>query len=262
MKQKIVITSVAAICFSYACYSQSKHSNQRFKKKTIQQNESISTQSKCPFKIIDKPTKPPKCTKIDNSHYMINYFPDSLFALTFSEIIVVGKIEGIVEYRHTPPASTNASQHTIYAFRVEQTLKGRHLPWRKIYQHGGPLPWSEDGISGVGYRRKDAVFLISGERYILFLRDPSTFGLEIALKGRDGSGQNFDEYAPSHEFMGKILIKGDKLFSPDTENNRPYTFTDPIRDHIQIHNKNLYEIIETIKTMLKSQQDPYRKNNK
>jgi hypothetical protein len=212
----------------------------------------------CPYPIVGRPKIFPKCSRVKRSFYLKNYETTSLYDLTHSEIIVVGRVEGVVRYGYSPVGSKGPDQYTVYAFQVEETLKGPHLPWRKIFQFGGPLPWKKDRESGIGYKEHNSTFLISGNRYVLFLRDAAKYNWKMAVDGFDESGQQVDEFACTDEFLSRFLIKEDRVVSSDIEDKRRLIFPGPMRAHMQVEGKSVSEVLEILRNMIAAPEDPYK----
>jgi hypothetical protein len=155
--------------------------------------------------------------------------PPTLAALCRqSRIIAVGRVVGVLGYAHNPVQSTECVQHTVYAFAVEQYLKidtpaGR--PVLKVWQNGGPLPWT--GPSGVGravgWEIAEDPMLNVGDRYILFLKLPEEPGNEWHklgfVPGRSGGGiygkiAELDEYIATDHWRGKLLLRNGRTQAP------------------------------------------------
>jgi hypothetical protein len=148
-----------------------------------------------------------------------------------SHLIAVGRFEGVLRYNRIPLGSSTAQQQSIlYAFRVEQYLKGNSDYVIKIRQSGGLLPWSypKMGISGVGFQIEDDAIPIIDQRYIVFLKDPKKqFPAFIepgfaSMKRGDTSSILFymDEFSFSDSLRGKIWLQNGKTF-PLLMDNKP-----------------------------------------
>ncbi len=144
--------------------------------------------------------------------------PSTLASLVSnSDIIVVGKFEGIIQHRHNPHNSKGYEQSTIYSFNVELYLKGLGKNKIKIYQVGGPLDWidSKRNKLGQGYKLRGDPFPLIGAKYILLLNDPSAHNLIMAEKGFRETERNgvkgishyADEFNYSFPTRSKIIIQ-------------------------------------------------------
>lgn len=151
----------------------------------------------------------------------LSYHQPSLKLLMFSsDIVAIGKFEGVLRYNHVPIGSGAMGQSILYAFKVERYLKADYGPVLKVRQSGGPLSWSNKSISvsGTGTQISDDPIPVLGERYIVFLRDPRrelpAFAQReyVSSKRDDPSEIHYytDELSFSDYLQGKILLKGGK----------------------------------------------------
>jgi hypothetical protein len=139
-----------------------------------------------------------------------------------SDIIVLGRFDGIIQHRHSPKNSNAPEQSTIYQFTTEMYLKGSGKVKIKIYQEGGPLDWINliRNKSGKGYKVNGDPFPLVGARYILFLNDPSEHNLIMAEKGFRESERNgvkgirqfADEFNYSFPTRSKIILQNGMTF--------------------------------------------------
>ena len=143
--------------------------------------------------------------------------------ITDSDIIVIGIFEGVLQHRHNPRNSYGPIQSTIYEFGIESYLKGEGGSYIKIFQSGGPLLWQDrkTKIRGQGYKINGNSFPLIGNRYILFLRNPTLHNRLMALNGYTESTQDgikgISHYADEFNFtfsqFGKILLRGGNSFA-------------------------------------------------
>jgi hypothetical protein len=159
--------------------------------------------------------------------------PDTLVTLCRdSKVIAVGRVAGILREAHTPVGTNGPHQHTVYAFAVEEYLKNPEPvapPVVKVWQQGGPLPWSFDRFSGVGWRMGEDPMLNVGDRYCLFLRRGADRPGEHRRRGYvtgsrpwgHGKISELDEYGYAHIWRGKLLL-GDGLSRAPGIDHPPY----------------------------------------
>lgn len=89
-------------------------------------------------------------------------------------VIATGTITAKVREAHSPPASKDIFQHTIFSFTVERYIRKGPVESARILlirQNQGHLPWIDpDGARGIGLRVDGEPMLQVGTRYVLFLR--------------------------------------------------------------------------------------------
>jgi hypothetical protein len=88
--------------------------------------------------------------------------------------LVVGSVEAVLRMKHTPYNASFMSQHTVFAFKVEEVILGESLgpdPVIQVRQNQGNLRWADGQHRGVGMRLHDEPMLRVGCRYMLLLVD-------------------------------------------------------------------------------------------
>ena len=150
--------------------------------------------------------------------------PMPFFLASSSDVILIGKVTNVLAVRTTPidcPDSEGwMGNHTVYAFEVEQYLKGKGANTVKIHNAGGT-------VNGVEYYQEDNSGLLVGERYFLFLKsyaeDRSTKKLGFIPCGIGKNTYKLgdaDELFPADVQRGKIRIENGVLVQA-TDNDHP-----------------------------------------
>ena len=141
-----------------------------------------------------------------------------------ADIIVLGKVTKTLAVRTTPidcPAPDAwMGNHTVYAFQVEEYLKGSGSNALKIHNEGG-------AVGDRDYFQADNPGLIEGERYFLFLKsyedDPHTKKngfIPCGVGGKTYKLGDADELFPIHFQRGKIRIENGILVQATDEDHR------------------------------------------
>jgi hypothetical protein len=136
-----------------------------------------------------------------------------------SDLIVVGRVVGVLREAHSPIGAEMSRQHTVSLFAVEEYLKGPPSapPVVKVHQNVGSLPWRMEGLSasGAGYEEMQNPRLLLGERYCLFLKrpaDPSGRYAKIgyvsgSTGGISGKVAELDEFMLVDNRQGRLLLR-------------------------------------------------------
>ena len=189
--------------------------------------------------------------------------PSCLEAITISsDIIALGRFEGILQHRHSPRNGYGPRQNTIYEFRVESYLKSKGEEFIKIFQFGGPLAWQDKTTKqrGVGYKITNIPFPLIFSRYIIFMIDPKLHNRLMALNGYTesthdgikGIYQYADELNFTYPEFGKILLRNGKAFAGqvvDTPEANWDLGTGPV-GKLQITNVSEKEAIQNIQRVV------------
>jgi len=150
--------------------------------------------------------------------------PMPFFLASSSDVIVIGRVTKILAVRTTPVDCPDSDgwmgNHTVYAFEVEQYLKGKGANTVKIHNAGGI-------VNGVEYYQEDNSGLLVGERYFLFLKsyaeDRSTkkLGFIPCSVGKNTYKLgDSDELFPADVQRGKIRIDNGVLVQA-TDDDHP-----------------------------------------
>jgi hypothetical protein len=135
-----------------------------------------------------------------------------------SEVIVVGRVAGVLRESHTPVGADGLKQHTVTLVAVEEFLHAPEgaPPVVKVYQIGGMLAWTDiDGSRGIGMEELKNPLLIPGERYCLFLNRPlgprenwEKLGyVPGTSNGVSGKVAELDEYKLIDPVQGRLLLR-------------------------------------------------------
>jgi hypothetical protein len=166
------------------------------------------------------PLDPRTKTKFLGSYVTIcPIYPEvtSLFSQTVrSDVIVVGRFEGVLRYAHSPFSATSSHrQTTLYAFRVERFLMGRGGKFIKVLYQGGPLPWEGD----IGFIDPDDPIPSVGDQYIVFLHYPDHSAVNGAVSP-SAISQYEDELLFTDRLSSKILLRKGRALSADLSRAR------------------------------------------
>jgi hypothetical protein len=179
-----------------------------------------------------------------------------------ADMIVVGRMLGIVRHAHTPMNSEAFFQHTVYAFQVAQAIKGQPTKIIKIYQEGGPLSWEFHNSKGIGMRIEGDPFYKIGSTYILFLDSAEKLSsppegknyLMASFNGVSGKAREMDEYSPISPYRAKILLDNGLTTSPDKSTSWQFIRGPQIMDRPEL--EAIQEIQKSLKALEERQKNP------
>lgn len=167
---------------------------------------------------IPAPKLPPRFDSIASASYLPGP-PDLASLCKSAEFIAVGVRAGVLRTAHTPIGTTNAEQHTVSLFAVEELLKSpkdNRPAVLKVRQPYGNLPFVmfNGRVTGVGSVVKEDPPLLQGERYVLFLNsvpDPDgsrrAWGyLQGTHYGVTGKTGELDELHFTDVLHGRVLL--------------------------------------------------------